>query len=1098
MTPERWAEIEHAFDQVADLPPGERTRTLRAVCAADDDLHAQVRGLLDADDAADRFIERAAFEDAEVFDDEDLPAGTSVGAYRILHRLGAGGMGVVYLAERADRTFDQQVAIKVLRAGVQTTEHIRRFHRERQVLARLVHPGVVRIYDGGTLPNGRPYLVMEHVDGEPIDRFCERRALDVPARLRLFIEVCAAVQAAHGALIVHRDLKPSNILVRPDGSPVLLDFGIAKSSDRRDHATVDMQRRPFTPEYASPEQVRGELVGVTSDVYSLGVILYQLLTGARPHRITTMTPAAVERAVCDETPTRPSLAVPDARRRRRLSGDLDNIVLLALRKEPDRRYGSARELADDLERHLAGLPVRARRESMGYVAAKFVGRRQPLVAALLLIAVTLVASTIVSADFWRRSVDDRILAERERDAAAFLTYAAHIAAAQSALRAGDLRSAAGFLARTDPAHRGWEYRYLERRLVGPDPIVRADGWLWAAVWTADGETLLLAGPADGGLACDVDSSSVQRLVDDDLQARSIAHDPSRASVFIGDYHGGVRRLHADGTTVWAVDDPDGDRVNELAIEPRRGRLAVARSDRTEIRSLDDGRLLSAPIADGGGAWSVAFSPDGARLYVYGRDCVVRVLDCETRTVLASHAVHTAAPEWRSVHSLGFALSPDGRRLAAARHDGPVLLLDADSLQLATTLSGHADRVRAIDFSPDGARLATGSEDCSLRIWDATTGLEKAVHRGHRDAIFGVAYAPDGTRLATVSRDRTARLWPTHWNDDADRLRDVEHAGTVSIDLSPDGARLASGAVNGTVRLWEQPTGRLLRVFRDHANEATTVRFSHDGDALITASLDGAVMVHDLDRDESRRIEIGAAVAAAVVDPRGEGFAVLTRGGRLLAFADAQAAPTVIGDFGSSRALAIDPSGRRYAVGDVNGNITLIDARTRAVIASAATPDGRIWRVAFNAAGDRLVSAGGRHVRLWDATTLAPGPVLAGHSRFVRSARFSPDGTRIASIGHDRTVRLWDARQGVGVLTLQAHNDWAFDVAFTPDGDTLLSAGRSIRYWEAEAPSDAIRNARIVRADAEDLLDEPPAAVDQTPAPAAVRAEAQRLLEVRRR
>ncbi len=339
-----------------------------------------------------------------------------MGHYRLLRLLGSGGMGAVYLAERADAEFHQQVAIKALRPGLEEGEILRRFLVERQTLAVLQHPNIVRLLDGGTTEDGRPYLVMDHVEGVPIEEYANSRGLSVEARLELFRQVCAAVHYAHQNLVVHRDLKPSNILVTADGVPKLLDFGIAKillpeHAEKAAGLTV-AGSRPMTPQYASPEQVLGQPITTATDTYALGVMLYRLLTGQHPYRFTTGAEAELVELIARAEPERPSALVRRLARAageaprvgdrqgealaRRLRGDLDMIVMTALRKEPPRRYSSVEHFSEDLRRHLRGLPVAAQRDTLGYRARKFVERHRAAVAAAALVAVALVASTVVS------------------------------------------------------------------------------------------------------------------------------------------------------------------------------------------------------------------------------------------------------------------------------------------------------------------------------------------------------------------------------------------------------------------------------------------------------------------------------------------------------------------------------------------------------------------------------------------------------------------------------------------------------------------------------------------------------------------------------
>lgn len=402
MERDRWTRITELFDAALDRDERERTAWLRGACDDDTAVYDEVTAMLEAHEEATGFLEEPAVTLVGELKTRPWPTSVleqvqRVGPYRLLHRIGHGGTSTVFLAERADGTFDRRVAVKLLHPGLDASRLARQFAQEQQVLAALNHPHIARLYDGGVTEGGSSYLVMELVEGRPIDRYCDEERLTVEERLDLFAEVCEAVQYAHRNLVVHRDLKPSNILVTADGQVKLLDFGIAKLL-REERAAAPAHTRTeerwMTPEYAAPEQVRGEPISTMTDVYALGVLLYTLLTGKRPLCFGGRSAVEVERVVCEETPPAPSQALGegcdeadvaalcDARRtdpvrlRRRLRGDLDTIVLKALRKEPERRYASVETLAEDLRRHLGGLPVRARPDTLRYRTRKFVQRHR--------------------------------------------------------------------------------------------------------------------------------------------------------------------------------------------------------------------------------------------------------------------------------------------------------------------------------------------------------------------------------------------------------------------------------------------------------------------------------------------------------------------------------------------------------------------------------------------------------------------------------------------------------------------------------------------------------------------------------------------------
>ena len=438
MTPERWSQIQRELDVVVTLDPVERTAYLDELGASDPSLREEVESLL-AQESDTSFLKTSAMDSLrEPNPGRDPMIGRRLGPYQVTELLGVGGMGEVYRAFRADDQYKKQVAVKLVRASHNSSQVLSRFKNERQILASLDHPNIARLLDAGTTQEGIPYLVMELIEGQAIDDYCDQRRLDVTERLALFISVCSAVTYAHSRLIVHRDLKPGNILVTEEGVPKLLDFGIAKILDPGAfgdglEATLTILR-VLTPGYASPEQVRGETISTSSDVYSLGVVLYELLTGHHPYRLASNTADAISRAVLEVEPERPSSVVrrndafagterveitPAARARlregapdklrKRLSGDLDNISLKALRKEPERRYASVEQFAEDIRRHLDNLPVIARRDTIRYRTAKFVTRHKVGVVAALLMTVTLLAGlaiTIREAQIARQRFND--------------------------------------------------------------------------------------------------------------------------------------------------------------------------------------------------------------------------------------------------------------------------------------------------------------------------------------------------------------------------------------------------------------------------------------------------------------------------------------------------------------------------------------------------------------------------------------------------------------------------------------------------------------------------------------------------------------------
>ena len=444
-----WQKIKVIFNATIDLTASERAKILDT---CDQDLRREVEKLIEANDEAEDFIvEPAAIDIGLVNEDEetDFYVGKQIDSYKILKEIGHGGMGTVYLATRADESFDKKVAIKLIKRGMDTSSVLKRFVMERQILARLEHPNIALLLDGGTTMDGLPYFVMEYVEGLSITKFCDLHQFSIEERLKLFQSICSAVAYAHQNLVVHRDLKPSNIHVTEDGTPKLLDFGIAKLlnpdwSVNTAEATATMFRA-MTPEYASPEQLRGLPITTTSDVYSLGVVLYELLTGTRPFKFESHQPEEVAKIVFTTEPIRPSSVVfsslslvlspslvesnrttlpntqktknkeqrtkDKGQRTKSLKGDLDNIILKALRKEPERRYQSVQEFAEDIRRHLVGLPVNATADTASYRFNKFVKRHRVSVFASLFVTLILLSATIITA--WQAVIARREQAKAE-------------------------------------------------------------------------------------------------------------------------------------------------------------------------------------------------------------------------------------------------------------------------------------------------------------------------------------------------------------------------------------------------------------------------------------------------------------------------------------------------------------------------------------------------------------------------------------------------------------------------------------------------------------------------------------------------------------
>ncbi len=426
MNAQQWGRLKELFAEARELQPARRTRYVNSHCADDPSMRNELEAMLDAHDCDDGFLTPLDAEELEAASGiaRATPVeGTQIGPYEIVRLIATGGMGEVYLARRADESFEKHVAIKIIRQSIATAGMMQRFHRERQVLASLEHPNISCLHDGGTTDNGLPYLVMEYIAGQPITTYCDGLKLDVRKRLELFLTTCRAVQYAHQRLVVHRDIKPNNVLVNGNGEVKLLDFGISRLLDddgREDRFLTTITRSSaLTPEYSSPEQIRGDAVTTATDVYSLGVVLYEMLSGERPYQLSDMPRYEAERIICESIPPAPSAAISrngrvgNKRLRHQLRGDLDKIVTTALRKDPDRRYGSVEQFADDIRRYLDGQPITARKDTLGYRAGKFIRRNKAQVAVATFAGAAVIVALISTVLSLSRANESEQIAKRQ-------------------------------------------------------------------------------------------------------------------------------------------------------------------------------------------------------------------------------------------------------------------------------------------------------------------------------------------------------------------------------------------------------------------------------------------------------------------------------------------------------------------------------------------------------------------------------------------------------------------------------------------------------------------------------------------------------------
>jgi WD40 repeat protein len=803
-----------------------------------------------------------------------------VGGYEVLGLLGEGGMGVVYKARHLQ--LGHEVALKMILGGAHASgEYLARFRLEAAAVARLKHPGIVHLYEFGE-HDGRPFFSLELVDGGSLAGKLQADPLTGREAAALVEKVARAVQHAHEAGILHRDLKPANVLLTPGGEPKITDFGLAKqlNSDAGLSITGAVLG---TPSYMAPEQAAGRLgdIGPTTDVYALGAILYECLTGQPPFRGSTVQETLD--LVSRQEPTRPGRWVPTVPR------DLETVCLRCLEKETTKRYATAADLADDLKRYLEGEPVRARPVRSWERAWKW-ARRRPVVAALLGLVVLLTVAGLGSF-FWAygRALQEATNARRAekktqeqlQDTERALANS-EVMLADAAWGAGHVNLARDRLDQVPQGLRFWECRYLKRTAGGLFTLYGHTGAVTSICFSPDGQCLA-TGSADN-TAKVWEARTGQELLTLRGHTRSVSDvcfSPDGRRLATGSYDqmvkvwdvrtgqplltfkghtGGVysvcfspdgQRLATGGTTyvgltgvgevkVW--DAHTGQQllnlrepleVNHVCFNPDGTRLATGSTDQTvKVWDVRTGQRLLLLKGRTGGVHGICFSPDGTRLAA-GKSTIrtVEVWDARTGQQLPDLNGHTDG-----VQSVSF--SPDGTRLATASHDQTVKVWDVRTGEQLLTLLGHTTSVTGVCFSPDGHRLASGSgqtyppgSPSEVKVWDAQTGQELLTLKGHTWVVTGVCFSPDGHRLASGSYDSTVKVWDARTTQEVITLRG-HTAGVNSVCFSPDGQHLATAGGDKTAKVWDTRTGRQLLDLQAQS-WVRSVCFSADGLQLVS-------------------------------------------------------------------------------------------------------------------------------------------------------------------------------------------------------------------------------------------------------------------------
>jgi eukaryotic-like serine/threonine-protein kinase len=1015
--------------------------------------------------------------------DFSVVIGNQIGPYKLLSIIGEGGFGIVYLAEQKT-PIKRQVALKIIKPGMDSKQVIARFEAESQALALLDHPNIAYVLGAGATESGRPYFAMEYIKGIPITEYCDREKLSIEDRLKLFIQVCNAVQYAHQKGIIHRDIKPSNIVVSVQDNkaiPKIIDFGVAKAiAMPLTEKTLFTQQGQLigTPEYMSPEQadMKERDIDTRTDIYSLGIVLYELLAGTLPFEPQTLREggyAEIQRIIREQEPPRPSTKLSslgeDASRIaqsrqtqlstlvKSLHTELEWIPLMAMRKDRDQRYKTASDLAEDIQNYLDGNPLNAGPESKYYMAKKFIKRKRALVTTIAIVLTILIVGIVVSTIF-------AIGQARANNQAIQALYSSRVSLAAAECEKYNIKEARDLLRLCPKYLREWEWYYLwhisdcaKKTLHGHEDKVLC------VAFSHDGKLLASGGSDNKIKVWDVASGhEIVSLINQD-QVCSVTFNKDGTQIASGSGNGQIKLWALNKDKELATLKGHKDPVSFLRF-CQDGKFLISGSENSTVKvwDLDNKQEISESEKQKISGQLIDVSKDEKKIVSLYSDpnIVISVWDAESGKLLNEIArkdyfgpVDEGPPS--AVH-----FSPDGKQLLICSASRSVLILNSETLKREhKIIYAHRFGIDAVAFSPDGSLMVSGDWRGELKVWDTSTEMVKRIYLGHNEHITSVAFSPDGSLIASASWDKTIRLWDINQGG-AERM---PGGGTACLSFNHDGTRLVCGGYGETLKIWSTNDWKVIKELHGLiTGTITSVLYSPHSNQFFSASRDGSLRVWS-EFDENPKLiltEEKKPIHSIACNADGSHIVSGHDDGAIKVWDVTKENPFIMqlnGHSGPVHSLSYSPDGGRIVSGSDDKTIKIWNLNTGKTLKTIVCDVG-VRSVVFSPDGKDIASGFyDGTIKLWDSQTLKQKSIFQGHRRAVTNIVFSKNGKRIYSSSRDWTVKVWDVTTKSQLITLlPSYGGPISSLDISKDNKTLAATcdyAGTLVVWESSDPEE---------------------------------------------